>query len=184
MTQEHIETIKSMAHSALGNYIVPGLTSSLISGGVFGKVRLFDSSREQHEHIAPHSHRFDFTCLVLQGEVEQRIFERVGSPHRDCDDYMCSVLEFRSSPGDYIKLQTERASYTSESSVYSEGQWYSMKSHEIHSIRFGRDTVVLFFEGPTKNSSSVVLEPVVAGQVIPTFKTEPWMFQPQEETKP
>jgi len=52
-----------------------------------------------------------------------------------------------------------------------------MKSTQIHSINFAKGTEVLFFEGPTIMDTSVILEPYVDGETVPTFKTEPWMFK-------
>jgi hypothetical protein len=52
-----------------------------------------------------------------------------------------------------------------------------MTADEIHSIFFGRDTSVLFFEGPNVSDTSIILEPVVDGETIPTFKVEPWAFK-------
>jgi hypothetical protein len=52
-----------------------------------------------------------------------------------------------------------------------------MRYNEIHSIKFSKDAIVLFFEGPTVTDSSFVLEPVVEGEYIPTMTTEPWMFR-------
>lgn len=51
-----------------------------------------------------------------------------------------------------------------------------MKAEEIHSITFSRGASVLFFEGPRKTDTSTVLEPVVDGETIPLFRTEPWMY--------
>ena len=71
-----LQLIKKMGHNEVDNYVLPGLTSSLIGGFGHGKVRLFSAERETREWVIPHSHRFDFGCLVLHGEVENILFER------------------------------------------------------------------------------------------------------------
>jgi hypothetical protein len=63
-----------MRHSRLGNYIVPGLTSHLVGGAEFGKVRVFSTERSARDFITPHSHRFDFTSLVLSGTVHNTLY--------------------------------------------------------------------------------------------------------------
>jgi len=56
-----------------------------------------------------------------------------------------------------------------------------MQAHEIHSIRFSRDAVVLFLEGPEIHEYSWLLQPVTGFpdnvNTCPTFRVEPWMFQ-------
>ena len=59
---------------------------------------------------------------------------------------------------------------------YLAGDTYFMRHTDIHSIRFEKGSEVLFFEGQPKAPGSAMLEPWVDGQVVPTFKTEPWMF--------
>lgn len=63
--------------------------------------------------------------------------------------------------------------------TYKAGCTYSMTHDQIHSIRFDRDTQVLFFEGPQLTTQSRMLEPWVDGKVVPTFRTASWMFDRQ-----
>ncbi len=169
--------IDKMKHSPVRNYAIPGLTSWLIGApSKHGCVRLFECSREHHEPITPHSHRFDFECLVLAGSVRNIIWTEVATPR--CGDlFMESRLVYRGGIGHY---ETERGTsqlYLGSPYLYKAGDRYSMKADEIHSIYFSRGAKVLFFEGPTIADSSLILEPYVDGEVVPTFKVEPWMFK-------
>lgn len=169
-----VELIKSMARSEVHDYVIPGLTSSLIGGEGKGMVRLFSQERAHEEPITPHSHRFDFNCLVLRGEVRNRKWVVDGAG----DVYQETVLEHHGQFGD----QTRRKAVSLNRWAYVEtkhvaGDVYGMKAEEIHTIFFGRGAEVLFFEGPSHSSTSVVLEPVSDGRVIPTFRVEPWMFR-------
>lgn len=65
-----------------------------------------------------------------------------------------------------------------QSTPYVHGDFYSMKASEIHSITFSRDALVLFFEGPEKATETLILEPFVDGQTVPTFQVQPWMYAP------
>jgi hypothetical protein len=175
-----IEFLKSMAHTPIRNYIVPGLTSWLIGArGPNGLVRLFHSERQQVESITPHSHRFDFHCLVLSGSVKNRIWTETTNKNPDYpigDRFAVSALAFNEI-GDYKSERCRCSWWDFEDVNYRNGDTYSMKAEEIHSIIFGRDTWVLFFEGPEKSKNSLILEPFVDGERIPTFKTEEWMFK-------
>ena len=175
-----LDLIREMAHSPIRNYIVPGLTSSLIGNpSERGLVRLFEASRRQSNQITPHSHRYDFRCLVLSGSVTNRVWTRVKPQHHGAwaDSYQESVLAYQGETGRYEKVAGEVGKWEFLDTKYEEGQWYAMDANEVHSIVFSRDAVVLFFEGPTTTDVSIVLEPFVDGQVIETLKTEPWMFQ-------
>lgn len=75
-SKEFMVLLQSMQHSPLGNYAgLPGLTSHLIAKSDHGCVRTFSSPRYTEEHITPHSHRYDFTCLVLRGYVENTTYD-------------------------------------------------------------------------------------------------------------
>lgn len=174
-----LNTLLSMSNNTLDNYILPGLSSHLIGGGGYGKVRLFEASRRQQLGITPHSHRFDFTCLVLQGSVTNTLW----APDYQGDKFSMQYLEYQGQAGQYQKREriqgVDKPGYThwaGNSARYTEGQWYSMDSEEIHSIEFSRDALVLFFEGPEKTQITKILEPVAGTAVIPTLKVEPWMF--------
>lgn len=170
--------ILRMAHSPLLNYVLPGLTSSLIGApSPAGTVRLFQNSRDQQENITPHSHRFDFLCWVLRGMVTNRLW-RVTDDRERGDLFTASVLSYDGSPGKYTRdLADPPLRWAHFSRVYREGQCYSMRSHEIHSINFSRDAIVLFFEGPTVSETTQILEPYVDGEVIPTLEVKSWMFK-------
>lgn len=170
-----VALIKSMARSHVRDYVIPGLTSSLVGGEGQGMVRLFTQERNHEEPITPHSHRFDFQCLVLEGAV----FNRKWELDEDGDPYQLSVLEHHGSFGDQTRrsVQSKIQNWTYDEVEYRAGHTYFMKAYEIHSIFFSKGAAVLFFEGPNKSDSSFVLEPVSNGRVIPTFKVEPWMFK-------
>lgn len=173
MKQDDINGILAMAHSGLGNYILPGLTSYLIGGGPsHGCVRLFQCSREHQENITPHSHRFDFRALVLKG----RVLNIIWSKDPAGDEYQSSALIYDGGPGKYKMHPGEVARWRCDATTYVEGEWYGMKAEDIHSIEFSREALVLFFEGPNISAVSLILEPHVNGQTIPTFETKPWMF--------
>ena len=171
-----IDMLMHMAHSPRSNYIVPGLTSWLIGTPHPDKgcVRLFHCSRNHQENIVPHSHRFDFQCVVLKGTVwniEWGIDETG-------DEFYMSTLRTGSDIGTYThdarSKMVER--FRPFPARHGEGETYSMEHNQIHSIEFERDTYVLFFEGPKKTDETTVLEPYVDGARIPTFKVDPWMF--------
>ena len=167
-----------MAHSKIGNYVIPGLSSSLIGNpSEAGTVRLFECSRDHQEGVTPHSHRFDLMCWVLQGEVINRTWKKALFGEKPFSDlYERSTLSFQGSIGQYEIERSTQYHYVSEDITYLAGECYSMDCTDIHSIFFARNTKVLFFEGPTKTNKSVILEPVVEGVKVPTFKVEGWMF--------
>lgn len=171
-----IETIMSMRCNGLANYIVPGLDSYMIGDSdIFGRVRLFQCSRDHREQITPHSHRFDFTAIVLQGSVKNLIW----TESQNGDPFCVTQLEYSGKPGQYH--ETDNTTYKkmriTNQQTYCQGEVYNMTSEQIHSIEFSRDAIVLFFEGPVVANTSVILEPFVNGERIRTFKTEPWMFK-------
>lgn len=177
MTKGPIDHIRSMTHSQLQNYVIPGLTSSLV-GAInpeTGGVRLFECSRNHHESITPHSHRFDFQCLVLAGRVRNIVWTPTGDSTGD--HYGETILAYKGAPGEYERRGGTLQRYETRESIYSTGQWYGMRAHEIHSIYFDRGTSVLFFEGPEVTNQTVILEPFVGGQRVPTFEVKDWMFQ-------
>lgn len=168
MNNLDLVALQQLSHSTLHNYILAGLDSHLIGA----TTRIFVNTRESSDKITPHSHRFDFQCLVLRGMVINTIFEGDGAG----DEYQLTETEYLGKPGQYATLKTERARYLPKSTEYRAGDWYGMISEQIHSIQFSRDAVVLFIEGEQVTSKSVYIEPHVRGETIPTMKTEPWMF--------
>jgi hypothetical protein len=179
-TLEIIEkAIAPMRNNPLRNYIVPGLTSHLIGGSTkHGQVRLFHSLRQTREFITPHSHRFDFTCLVLAGDVRNTIFR----PGYSYNEQWClsTINQVCGLDGlnEYTHSREDKPSnWRAETTAYTTGDTYSMKYEEIHSIQFDKDTRMLFLEGPQVTLTSQMIEPWENGKVIPTFRTEPWMFE-------
>jgi len=176
-----IKQLLAMAHSPVRNYVVPGLTSWLIGQpSEHGTVRLFQSEREHQESMTPHSHRFDFQCWVLEGSVRNRLWTTGWYDERNTDQYRRSVLHYEGAMGKYRSEPLDVKGWAYEEKTFGAGECYSMKAHEIHSIYFSRGCRVLFFEGPTVNGHSQVLEPWVNGEVIPTMEVKPWMFQRSE----
>lgn len=191
----NLDLLAQMQHSALRNYIVPGLSSHLLGGDAsHGKVRLFRAEREQTVGISPHSHRFDFQCIVLRGSVTNTVWTQAtgpGTAGTPNEMMALSKLVYRGAPGEYTVQPLEQPQYFSKrSQTYTaptEGQcsyglprdspFYSMRAEDIHSITFSRDAAVLFLEGPAKTHVTTVLEPFVNGARVPLFKIEPWMFQ-------
>jgi hypothetical protein len=173
--------LASMQHNKLQNYIVPGVTSSLIGGPGGSKVRLFHATRDATDFVTPHSHRFNFTALVLAGEVENTIYARCDDGGSNGDEWCLSTIDqVCGADGlrDYHHLRdTVPTRWMKVPRYYKKGQTYSMDYREIHSIVFDKGTVVLFFEGPQVSTTSVMLEPWVNGKCVPTFRTEPWMFE-------
>lgn len=170
-----------MLHSPIRNYIAPGLTSSLVGGDGHGCVRMFTADRDTNEFIVPHSHRFAFSCLVLQGRVENTIFKR--AHHFDVAGANLFALgQLERDPankfGEYAFIPGNHGlPFTQETFVYEQGEAYLMKAEQIHSIKFTRKSIVLFFEEPETMGGSYVLEPWSEGRRVPTFETRPWMFQ-------
>lgn len=176
---EHIsKAVAGMISGRVSNYATAGLSSWQVGGPERGMVRLFTASRDTRDWITPHSHRFDFTCLVLRGTVTNVLYT------------VCETHSFRANAfavgtvgaisggmGRYhFKAGTDPVYFEDTTHEYEAGDTYSMLSHEVHSIRFSKGAEVLFFEGPTYVPTSVVLEPWVDGARVPTFRTEPWMF--------
>lgn len=175
--------ITTLMHSPVENYIVPGLTSWLISGEADGRgcVRMFQSDRHFFGEITPHSHRYDFSCLVVGGLVRNRVWSE------DDDGDLMTVTQMQyQGIGKYGSREIEKRRYAWVETEYSTGQWYSLRSEQIHSIYFGRGAQVLFFEGPSITPHSVYLEPfdVTSGETIRTMTVAPWMFrrQPQKSS--
>ncbi len=96
--------------------------------------------------------------------------------HTHGDDFRQTTIKYGGAPGEYAKGGVEFAPWTKTTREYQPGTEYSMKANEVHSIFFARGTSVLFFEGPKVSDTSVILEPVVDGEPVPTFKVEPWAF--------
>jgi hypothetical protein len=172
----NLDYLLSVAHSPIYNYVVPGITSWLITNpSPNGCVRLLHSSRDQYSYVTPHSHRFNFTAIVLKGEMENILFQL--SLETNSDSYYSSTLFYGGKPGEYEKSSHNVEDYSTISTTYKELESYEMQSNQIHSVYFARDTYVLITEGPQVTKATTILEPVVNGKVIPLFKIEPWMYK-------
>lgn len=169
-----LKMIHSMKSDRVRNYVLAGLDSYLLNNGT---VRLFSSSRDTQDDITPHSHRFDFLCIVLSGQVLNRVWSPRSAHHFESADlFMESRLIYDGEIGRHERFEVGAGWYDYKDSVYTAGEFYSMKAEEIHSIAFSRHTNVLFLEGPTKSPESTILEPIVDGNVIRTYETKPYMF--------
>jgi hypothetical protein len=180
-SEKLIFELAGMIHNRLDNYIVPGLESYLVGGGEHGKVRIFHQTREARDWITPHSHRFSFTALVISGAAHQTLFYRHPDDYRLADQWCLSTIDqVCGTDGlrDYCHVRDTTASrWTQQTTSYGKGKTYSMQPDEIHSVVFDKGTVVLFLESPQLKTQSVMLEPWVNGKCVPTFRTEPWMFE-------
>lgn len=170
--------LNQMLHSEVGNYVIPGLQSALVGGRGYGCVRLFDNSRRHQEQITPHSHRFDFACLVLEGIVTNRIWRETEN-EEEGDLFQASDLIYGGEcGGKYLDQQSREVAHWTYTEIdYGRGHWYTMTAEQVHSIDFSRGARVLFFEGPSKSLRTTILEPFVDGKVVPTFEVKPWMFK-------
>lgn len=172
----YIQMLDLIKHSPVRNYIVPGLTSWMINdAGELGKIRLFQCERDHQESIVPHSHRYDFSCAVLKGHVYNIIWKETLS-NEDGDLFTESVLTYQNEIGKFNVINSSLKRYKYESAIYREGDWYHMRHNEIHSIEFSKGAKVLFIESAIKCETSIMLEPNVNGQTIPTGEVKDWMF--------
>ncbi len=184
---DHKKIIESMQTSRVRNYIIPGLNSYMLDNG---KVRMFDSTREFSGTITPHSHRFDFACYVLNGIVSNRLYHPVSpfgdgtGDKLDGDIFTVRTLvrDINEAFGEYERLTDDsQANFTSTATTYKTGDWYTMKADEYHSIMFGKDTQVIFFEGQEVNKYSRVLLPFMHGETIETMECDKdWMYLEDE----
>lgn len=181
--ESDIETLMKFAHSPVMNYVIPGLNSYLLSDlGARGKIRMFECTRNHEEQITPHSHRFDFSACVLTGEVTNILWYEA-HPHpvkgwEESDQFVRQTTLYSGEIGRFKELEVSKPSmWVKNINPHRAGEWYRMTHKQIHSIRFKKGTRVIFFEGPQITDRSEVLLPFVNGEVIPTMKTEPWMFK-------
>lgn len=166
------------AHNPIKNYVVPGLTSSLISRSEKGVVRLFESSRQQVEFVTPHSHRYNFRAFVLEGWVKNILYSREGANQHSIPD-LFQVSKLSGTLGNYKQDLLDQHTFFSKESSHIAGEpsdTYSMLVNQIHSIYFSKGAKVLVFEDPEVSDHDLILEPVVEGIHIPTFEVKPWMF--------
>lgn len=173
---EQIESVvDQMKAEKLSNYVIAGLDSYLLTNGV---VRLFENSRDHQDQITPHSHRFDFTCLVLSGHVTNRVWEECDEDEGDF--FQQSDLMYEGEVGKYKARPNGRGWWRYDDYTYDVGEVYTMKAEQVHSIQFSRGAKVLFFEGADKSNVSTIIEPVVNDEVITTCKNRSYMFQKEQ----
>ena len=137
-----VRILEDMSTDKISNYVIAGLDSSLLGNGC---VRYFENSRDHQDQITPHSHRFDFCCLVLNGKVENTIWTT--PDNEDSDEFVVSELSYCGEVGvhDVENLRTQR--YAPQSSSYYTGDVYQMLHSEIHSIKFSRVQRYCFLKG-------------------------------------
>lgn len=177
---ELIDLLLQESEPPLRNYILPGLESTMLGRNAGTTVRMFTMTREQRVHITPHSHRFDFACLVLRGWARNTLWVPVSDPKttKHADMYTVSRLVYADAPGKYTSVnRIEDSWWVPSTKTYRANESYSMQHDDIHSIEFSRDAVVLLFEGPQLANHSLILQPYVNGETVPTFEVKPWMFQ-------
>lgn len=165
--------VEASKHSPLLDYVIPGLTSSLLD--ITPRVFEYDGGRhspfdlEGPGYITPHSHRYSFCAIVLEGEVRNTLFE-------ESDEgalYDVRSLLYRGTPGSYHLVDDHvRSKFSLQSRTYSEGGVYFMGTSQVHTIEFAPGTKVLMLEGPTVRLESKVLLPVVDGKVINTMERD------------
>lgn len=173
-----LQMVQRMAHNPIRNYVTPGLTSALVGGAEFGKVRLFSCDRDTRDWVTPHSHRFDFTCLVLDGTVLNMLYTSCARSDTSNRFAVGTLKAPEGGLGDYAyEPGTTYEWFEERRELYRVGDTYSMTSDQIHSIEFNRQARVLFFEGPEVTRESKVLEPWSDGARVPTFETRSWMFE-------
>lgn len=174
--------LKTMGHNAVLNYATPGLTSRLLGSddGAKGHVRMFTCDRDTRDWITPHSHRYDFSCLVLSGCVMNMLYrwEAHGDQKLTNAYAVGTIYKREDGLGQYeFEPGVKQEWYSESRAQYTAGDWYHMEASQIHSIEFARNTRVIFFEGPEVALESKVLEPWSEGARVPTFETRDWMFK-------
>lgn len=146
----NLATLDMVKHSPLHNYAgIPGLTSWLIAESDYCIVRMFENERDHDEVITPHSHRFDFECMVLDGKVWNTIYEvepaEIPGKPQPGDLYQITEMEC-TAPGKYIRGKRARDFYSKHTTLYQMGDTYAMTFDQIHAIKFSKGARVLFIE--------------------------------------
>lgn len=160
----------------LHNYIIPGLDSYLLGVSDNLTVRLFHMTRDQEAFVAPHSHRYGFSCFVIDGLVENTIYTPCPESSANAQEYLEVEQRYVGAPGKYINVSNERAFYCKRTDKYEKKHWYSMDSSQVHSIVFSKGARVLFLEGPSSIDHSTTLQPHSNGVSCDLVRIEPWMF--------
>lgn len=172
---ETIEHIVEMLDSSVGNYILPGLSSYLLTNGV---VRLFHATRNNEGFVTPHSHKFNFTCYVLQGKVTNTIYTPCNVILPSTSSFIEKEQTGTYKDSNYSLVTKDIVEYFTKDDIYEEGSWYSMTYNQIHSIKFEKNSLVLFFEGPNVTNKVTILEPYdrLTKTEMNTFRKDSWMF--------
>ena len=89
-----ISILQDMKSDRVANYVIAGLDSYMLNSG---KVRLFENKRDHNDAITPHSHRFDFVCLVLAGKVVNSLWE-------ECSESDGDFFEVSQSRSRHVKI--------------------------------------------------------------------------------
>lgn len=171
----------AISSNLISNYIVPGLESRIVRKCDTGDLlRIFVATREQHQNVIPHSHRYDLTCKVMRGNVKNRIWRKVDSS--DADTFTTMQMDYGGEPGIYQKpreISVDRWGYSTDIHRETNNCNYYLHKSQVHSIVFDKGAVVLIMESDrsdTRSESSIYLEPNIDGKTIHTFATAPWMF--------
>ncbi|ACV50150.1 conserved hypothetical protein [Delftia phage PhiW-14] len=171
----------SMQNSSMRNYAgIPGLSSHLLGAGEGnnGTVRMFSNARNHPEFLIPHSHRYDFACLVLKGSVTNILYVPLSVGTAESDAWSIMKQKYKGSAGEYDMEDTGKwAYYNTVEQRHGEGEWYTMTKDQIHSIKFSKGAQVLFFQGPNMSDETIVLQPRIGSVTVPTFHVAPWMFK-------
>jgi hypothetical protein len=119
---ELLKFLPAMKHSPVKNYGgIPGLTSLVDrharrtrSGAPHG----IDAGTPGADH--PHSHRFDFHCIVLSGTVRNRIWKPAAN-EASGDIFRISELKYAGDIGRYRVQQGGMARYGFRTDTHIEG---------------------------------------------------------------
>jgi len=188
------EEILNLANGKeIGNYVLPGLTSKLIYEGSNYRLRLFINGRSPFNNtIVPHSHRFNIKCKVIKGWACNKIFEVPENEYqvKNSDEWMVCEQKYNGDIGQYDFKEKTVKSFYGNSNVYSASlnpeedgsSIYQMQHTDIHSIQFGKNSIILFEESFVDTQVSEVLLPWVEGETLyPKEFVEDWMFKIKEE---
>lgn len=164
--------VELMKTDTVKNYVIAGLNSSLLSNCT---LRYFECDRRHQDTVTPHSHRFDFFCIVLEGWVVNRLWTECQEP--DGDLFQVSAMKYEGEFGKYTRKELRQDYFTYSDFKYVAGEFYSMDAEQIHSIFFSKNAKILFFESKHQIKSSNIIEPVVDGEVIKTCNKLDYMFK-------
>ena len=140
------------------NHVEHGLDSTLLSKGLF---RIFEANYETQVRL-PHSHKYNFACLVLKGSVLNRVYKPIENnkykENNELHAEYCVAIQ-TGTLGDYKFNKQHRQAFEITEKLHGEGDWYQMTHEEIHTIRFSKGALVLFIEGPAVTDQVEVLFP-------------------------